>query len=333
MDKTLSKTFDLLRFPLAVMVVYLHIDAMPTIKVLDFNWCNIDGSPLYYIVTILVFKIAALAVPCFFVMSGYLLFVNIQELSISVYISKIRRRIKTLLIPYFIWNLLAVVYLYVTQDVVFDNWSPIFLAPANFPLWFMRDLIFMTFLFPVFYWVVKLLGIYGAIILSIVYLCGIIPDRGICYFSSIFFFYIGCFWGIRRIQLPIIKSSSVYLLFYSIILIVAFVLYGSIEGQYWNRIYLMIGVFMVFVISYSNVLKHNIKVVPLLSASSFFIYVSHKLGFTYLSKLLFNYLPSNYYVLTLQFLVAPCIAVGLCLFVYFYIKKYCPKLLFITGGK
>lgn len=333
MDKVLSKTFDFLRFPLAVMVVYLHIDAMPSIKVLEFNWCNINGSSLYYFITVLVFKIAALAVPCFFVMSGYLLFVNIEKLSISVYISKIKRRIKTLLIPYFIWNLLAVVYLYITQNVVFNNWLSIFLVPANFPLWFMRDLIVMTFLFPIFYWGVKLLGIYGAIILTLVYLCGIIPDRGICYFSSIFFFYLGCFWGIRKIRLPIIKSSFNYFLLYLIALIVAFILYGTVEGQCWNRIYLIIGVFSVLVISYNNLLKRNIKVVSLLSASSFFIYVSHKLGFTYLSKLLFNYLPSNYYVSTLKFLVAPCIAVGLCLFVYFYIKKYCPKLLFITGGK
>ncbi len=333
MDKVLSKTFDLLRFPLALMVVYLHIDVIPTIKVLDFNWCNIDGSSLYYFVTILVFKIAALAVPCFFVMSGYLLFVNIEKLSLAVYIGKIERRIRTLVVPYFIWNILAVIYLYITQDVLFDNWASIFLAPANFPLWFMRDLIFMTLLFPIFYWVIKLFGIYGAIILSGIYLSGVIPDRGICHFSSIFFFYMGCFWGTRNIRFPIIKSSSVYLSFYFITLIVAFVLYGSIGGLYWNRIYLMIGVFMVFVISYNNILKRNIEVISLLSTSSFFIYVSHKLGFTYLSKLLFNYLPSSYYLSTLQFLVAPCITVGLCLVVYICIKRYFPKLLFITGGK
>lgn len=333
MNKALSKTFDFLRFPLAVLVVYLHIDAMPLIKVLDFNWCNSDGSPIYYAITILIVKIASLAVPCFFVISGYRLFNSLGKLSLAVYGQKIRKRIKTLVIPYIIWNILAMIYLYITQDIEPKSWQFVFLSPANFPLWFMRDLIVMTFLFPLFYWGIKLLGGYITIILGFLYLGNFIFHVGVCYFSSIFFFYIGCYCGYKHI-LPInVKSLYGYILVYWACLGIDFILYGTALGLYWNRLYLIVGVFTVFVACYNVMIKHNIRVIPLLSSASFFIYLVHKLGFTYVSKIIFNYLPSNYYVKTLQFLIAPCIAVALCLGVYYLIKKYFPKLLFITGGK
>lgn len=333
MNKALSKTFDFLRFPLAILVVYLHIDAMPLIKVLDFDWFSGDGSSLYYVISILIVKIASLAVPCFFVMSGYLLFHNIETLSFDIYISKIRKRIKTLVVPYIIWNILAVIYLYITQNIEPKTWQSVFLAPANFPLWFMRDLIVMIFLFPLFYWVIKLLGGYAIFILGALYLGNIIFHVGICYFSSIFFFAVGCYWGNKQI-LPIrAKSLSIYLLVYLACLGIDFILYGSKLGQYWNRLYLIVGVFIVFSVCYNIMLKQTIKIIPFLSSASFFIYLAHKLGFTYISKIIFTFLPPDYYVRTLQFLIAPCITVILCLGVYYLIKKNIPKLLFITGGK
>lgn len=67
MNSTLSKAFKILRFPLALLVVYIHIDQVPGESfreaLIQQNWymmCNIFIAQV----------IARLAVPCFFFMSS-----------------------------------------------------------------------------------------------------------------------------------------------------------------------------------------------------------------------------------------------------------------------
>ena len=87
------------------------------------------------------------AVPVFFLMSGYLLLNNYTT-------SKIRKRVDTVLIPYILWSLLSVGFFlfmskmpvvsnYINADIRFtitDILRRTLISPINGALWFLRDL-------------------------------------------------------------------------------------------------------------------------------------------------------------------------------------------------
>ena len=53
-------------------------------------------------------SINIVAVPVFFIISGYFFFYQTKAFGKEAYSKKLRKRIKTLLIPYLLWNLLPV---------------------------------------------------------------------------------------------------------------------------------------------------------------------------------------------------------------------------------
>lgn len=331
MDRTLSQAFDMLRFPMAVLVIFLHIDNAPHIAVTEYNWGNQISQSIYYFSIISINIIAKVAVPCFFFISGYLFFVN-QKFTFKIYVDKIKRRLHSLFIPYILWNIIAMAYLYLTQNIIKEPFYTNFTDPVNFPLWFLRDLIIIVILTPIIYGLIKYLKIVGLIMMTILYIGEIIPTIWFCYFSSIFFFYLGAYCGIRGF---IPQQKKYQLLLYiatAILLAVTILEYGKNIDTYLLSIFLIIGVFASICFSYQLVEK-GVSVVPILASSSFFIYVSHKIGFTFIAKFLFNIFPQGYCTMTLRFLVAPFIAAALCVVVYALWCKYNPCTLSILTGR
>ena len=96
-----------LRFPL-ILLVYLHSDGAS----MDNSDIPLLESGIYEIVRTLISRIIThSAVPTFFFISGFLMFYRVDSFSVDVYKVKIRKRISSLLIliPYVLWNLIALV--------------------------------------------------------------------------------------------------------------------------------------------------------------------------------------------------------------------------------
>ena len=97
-----------LRFPMIVLVTFVHSygEVAEGFSLLASEWNT------YEILKLLVSQtLVKVAVPVFFIMSGYLFFANVEKWNLKVYKAKMLRRMKTLLIPYLIWNLLMAVKL------------------------------------------------------------------------------------------------------------------------------------------------------------------------------------------------------------------------------
>ena len=109
MNETISKAINLLRFPLACLIVIKHYYT-PDIS------ADIFGGEVYNFIGVFVTNVfTAVPVPLFMMISGYLYFnkCNLSEgFGREVYINKTRSRIKSLLIPYLIWNLLVFLFFY-----------------------------------------------------------------------------------------------------------------------------------------------------------------------------------------------------------------------------
>lgn len=109
MDKIDSKTIDLLRFPLAVFVVLIHTN--PTLELKALNEATfplLSGTGIYNLIEIsLKSVITVIAVPVFFIISGYLFFQKLNIWNWDTYKIKIRTRMRTLFIPYICWIALS----------------------------------------------------------------------------------------------------------------------------------------------------------------------------------------------------------------------------------
>lgn len=162
MTKYISDKLTVLYTMLIIMVVYIHSyypqgEAYPVADFLQkFTGC-----------------LCTAANTLFFVLSGYLFARNVTD-SNSV-VSKSLKRIKTLLPPYLIWNVLFVL-VYVMLDLIpglgrFNNHGDmiarlshqpiaetlnyLFVKPAAFQLWFIRELLVMFLFTPILCYIAR----------------------------------------------------------------------------------------------------------------------------------------------------------------------------------
>lgn len=167
-SERLSQLVSAARFPLMMLVVLIHVPlpehAIPALPL---------GLPLsasawyFYVSRIISFGIGAMAVPMFFLFSGYYMFFKPKAWNdASVYLGELKKRFKVLVIPYFFWCSLALLsHLLLetlgsggVQGLSLDPQRLLhayLLEPANFPLWYLRDLIFLCSLAPLVYWIAR----------------------------------------------------------------------------------------------------------------------------------------------------------------------------------
>lgn len=335
LDQALSRTFDWLRFPLALLVVYLHI--APNINVIQSAYGT--SSPYFWTANI-VYNISNLAVPSFFLMSGYLMSFNMTSFSLDVYFKKLKRRGLTLLVPYLIWNLLCLGYMYITRQITeFPGWSSVFIEPLNFPLWFIRNLIVLNLLYPIIWIMARYFKWPFYIVVVLAYLLIPIAQNAVYIhpytLTSFVYFYLGIYCGINRLTFNI--TSKLIILGITTLTLISFtlvVLNPVLDMPYINNFYLLCGTLTLFLLTYKLVETYNIRPIPLLVAASAFIYFSHKLGPTYISKQIVGVLLSGGEVSEIViFIVSPIIASLICVGVYYLLGKLHPSILRILTGK
>ncbi len=335
LDQTLSRTFDWLRFPLALLVVYLHI--APNLTVLQSEYGT--SSPYFWMANI-INNIANLAVPSFFLMSGYLMSFNMTSFSFNVYFKKLKRRGLTLLVPYLIWNLLCLAYMYITCQITeFPGWRSVFIDPLNFPLWFIRNLIILNLLYAIIWIMARYFKWPFFIIVVLIYLLIPFAQNAIYIhaytLTSFVYFYIGVYGGINKLSFNI--TSTALILGITILTLISFtlvVLNPVLTVRYVNNFYLLCGTITLFLLTYKLIESYNIRPIPLLVAASAFIYFSHKLGPTYISKQIVGaLLPGGEVSEIIIFIVSPIIASLICVGMYFLLGKFHPSILRVLIGK
>ena len=338
MDTTLSNTISLLRFPLALLVIYLHIDQIPYNITFDNILQGNVGYAIYNLSKISIVTFASIAVPCFFIISGYLFFYKIESYSFSLYSQKLKQKVRSLLVPYIIFNILAVAYIYVTQGITLKSISEIFWNPANFPLWFLRDLMILTLCSPLIYLFAKYCKMYGLILLTAIYICNLTPAFASQYANiSLYFFYLGCYWGTSKFRLQNINSQTVKVL--QIISILLYIVSVIVWGKHYDILkncFILICSMTIILSVYAYVSRHNLNqknILLKLAPAAFFIYLFHKIGPTAMSKIPFSFMPDSYITDTAMFWICPIITAIICILIYALLDKFMPGLLTIMTGR
>lgn len=170
-----SQVITFLRFPLVMCVLFVHANFIGMFP--DEASFRFAPQVCEFVST----RIAPIANPFFFFLSG-LLFFREGNFSWTIYRQKVSRRVHTLLLPYLLWNTIYLLLLFVGESII-SGWTAIvdkpivsftvtdwinafwnisiighqggFAAPVNIPFWFVRDLLVLVALTPIFYYVLS----------------------------------------------------------------------------------------------------------------------------------------------------------------------------------
>ena len=304
-----------LRLPLIVLVTYAHSygGVMEGYCVLGSGWDT------YEVLKIMVSQtLVKVAMPMFFVMSGYLFFANVEQFNKEIYWQKIQRRIKTLLIPYIIWNLLMALKL---KDF---NLS-FFMEPANMPLWFLRDLMIVSLLTPIIYIGVKKLNYWVFLLLLPVYLTGIWAIQPGPNPYAICFFTLGAYLSIKRVNLIeacLRLEKTAY--FLSVLLALAMTLsYPTITYSLLMLCFRVVSVVAIFCLAY-RILSRTTKRIPQTACdASYFIYLAHYVFFfSFIDTAFFSIFGTSTLSMCAHYLLCPLVKVAIFVAIYYiYTQK------------
>jgi surface polysaccharide O-acyltransferase-like enzyme len=300
------------------------------------------------------FGLCQIAVPFFFIISGYLFFFRTykkHEVKKNIY-----KRRKTLLIPYLGWCFIWFIIVYLVQSVPALNSyfekplssmgfegliMQLLYYPLNYPFWFLRELLLIVLLTPliflfnknnsiIFLIVVFLLNLFSS---SLIYISSI--DINIFSLRPLFYFSLGAFIGINK-YVPNWKISK----FSTIIIFTSWLLFNVIYFNL-NEISVplkvlfshtkdLLGIIALWQIYDIKIFKNN--KIFFFYKYSFFIFAFHGLSIIYLKEFLKLILPNEPLVHFGIYLFSFLFVLLLSTLIAFLIDKYINKFYLILTG-
>lgn len=223
----LSRALRVARFPMILGIVVIHCflpievgrDGVPTAA---YGFMYLGSEVM-----------ARLCVPLFFAISGFLFFYKKERIDTAFFIRQWKKRLRTLLVPYMLWNLLAFLFLllkstpalsrfFAGMDGVDLSVGKFFLSfwefsfsgaeaeskffdpmhgPVDFPLWFIRDLMLLVLVTPLIYRLLKTTGWLLPGVLAVCFACGWWPAYCPGFsITGVLFFTLGSALAINRVN-------------------------------------------------------------------------------------------------------------------------------------
>jgi len=344
------KLIELLRFPMMCAVVCIHCNLCVSCPWLE--ELTVFSSFTYGYIHIL----CSIANPVFFFIAGFLFFKE-GHFSLSLYCHKLRRRIRTLLVPYIVWIVIYLVIIAALQflkpdfnlllhkpigqlsltDFCYLFWDLQQVthlttdqsAPLVTQFWFLQCLMVCVLLSPVIWIGIKYLSWSFLVLLSIISMFDLLPESPGFVGLAFFYFSLGAWFSVYRtsVTLFVIQYRPYIYPLLAIFIILSFYI---IQMLFLLNICLL---FIVFDIG-SRIVACNIQVTPLLTSASFFIFAVHrfftaimtnipKLGLIHLTTELSAF---GYYI------IAVVISIALCLFSYMFMYRCSPFFTSLLSG-
>lgn len=326
-----------LRFPLMLGVVLIHN------RIIEPSDAFNEGFLLVGLfIDIFSQKLVASCVPLFFFFSGYLFFVKYAEgFSANDYLNQLRKRVRTLLVPFVFWNVIVIgyfalihkftpglinsdfnnVYRFSVVDLIRSFWDFPNGQPICYQFWFLRDLIMMVILSPIIYWLLKLSKWYLLFVLAILY--GINPETFL-HQTSITFFMLGAGFAIHKYDF-VIFAEKCRIIAMPLFLFCIILSSGGVKG-----ILTISGALtLIYVATMFNVSR------CIYTESGFFVYAFHGFPILILSKVIVKvFQPSSSIMWLICYLLDFLVITSLSIFLYLLLRRVFPNFTaIITGGR
>ena len=357
-EELLSKTIAAVRFPMAFLVVMIHGYFIKVIFNSGKTEIDFSNYPIFPKAMLFIGEITSVAVPVFFIISGFLFFYKISEFNKECYFSKLNKRIHSLLIPYLFWNtvvpLVSVLGHLLAPNVFSGNssnisdysWKELIMMfwnnadsgyPVSSQLWFLRDLMIVVLASPLIYLFVKYTKIWGVILLWGLWVFDIEPNITGLNIISFFLFSLGAYFSICKKNFVTVflgMYNKGIGLFYLFVLIMAVYFDSTVYSPYFHKLCISVGIVFVIGLTANYLLKGG-KSSSFLSKSSMFIYLIHPMPIIFLKKIVIMIVkPSNDIEALLVYITCSVVITLICLSLFWVMRKYVPKFTsVITGGR
>lgn len=350
-DRYVSEKLKVISFVSMLLVVFRHAYNLGE----DLTIAKQDCYS-FFIQVFISSGFTSIAVPVFFSISGYFLFLNKKQ-SFKNYRLVLSKRFSSLVIPYLFWSI-SWFALYFLKDLFIkkciQNYTlkyivnEVFINPIPLQFWFIRDLFLLVIVSPLIYFLIKyskgLIIFFFAIIW---YLNVLVPlNESI----ALLFFFIGSYLGINRIDLKSNKNYGIFLIMIWLF-ILSFQTFYIFNSHHNNSILeviqddhlinlldksgIIIGILAVWNIY--DLLFKNVDLITLkwfsLTNFSFFIYAFHLPILWMVPNWIYSLIGKNKFSLAI-YIVAPSFIILFSLFLGRFLKKYTPNFFaIITGGR
>ena len=347
MDKYLSNKIKNMSLIMTFFVVILHSNNLENESVLNVNTLvqNIIGQ-----------GIVRIAVPMFFVISGYLFFYKFKP-STEAFISKYKKRFKSLFIPYFLWCTGWLVILYLVEltsfgraifsDRIIADYNAVelfkntYIYPLPYQFWYIRALMINVLISPIIYYIIDKLKDKALLVITVFWFFDVIYypilmfSIGACFAIGDFDLYFekykdkGYLFGLGYILAIVLKTVLIYMPqipYHEYVLLLA------------ENIIILCGVpfawFLYDVIGVKFKNKFDLVKEMKLAKYGIFIYYFHSPLQSIIKKLWFKVMPISTTSSLIIFFVAPIITITICACVAIFMRKYMTKIyMILTGGR
>lgn len=340
----LSETIKWLRFPLIFLIILLHC----------YSTVKLPGEHVLYFRAIYPFSLwlGETGVPGFFFISGFLFFYSKKR-----YLQKIQTRFHTLLIPYLLWNaLLLVLYIsafmagnpqdingksiadYTFIDYVRAFWDRGSYDNGNFvpilcPFWYIRNLLIMSILSPLVYYLLKYVREVYLLALAVWWL---LTPHNAFISQTILFFCLGAYFSIlgKNPLEQFNRHKKLYLLLcasFALADIVVHTIYVTPVNLQIHRLALIFNIPALFLLA-DYCCRHRVKS-KILPNAAFIVFSVHYPIVVLIRKVCaakFGDAPDLVHI-PLYFLCV-LLATSLSLLIYICLDKFCPKVKSVLSG-
>lgn len=343
-----------MRFPLMVGIVMIH--------------CHIEADSLpggSYVVDLLNGGFCRACVPLFFIISGYLFFCK-GTFDRTTYISQLRKRVRSVLLPYLLWNILALIWYVILSrgaivskiptDNIFKFLQYVFwdqlgapcsfyyeppTTPVDYPLWYLRDLIVMSSISPLFYVLLK--GRKGIQILGALLVCfvaGLGPHISGLGPVAIVFFGFGAYSGIHGLDpveacgRPTVFRAAAATAIWTALCVASVSGPSAFIRERCIGLGILCGVYALTCWA-SYMTDRHARIPALLTSSTFFVFGFHSLVIgpwrSILSKVI---IPDTSVGMILLYFSLSATVTAFCVASYWLLSRICPPIAkALTGGR
>lgn len=313
-DNLLGKNIDKVTTICTLLIIFLHS--------YNYEAANSNYTLSFIIQNFISNGLTRTAVPIFFIVSGYLYFNN-KNVSHSFFTGQLKKRIRSLGIPFLVWSLggfllfMTGKFIPVTSNYfnsfsieklsLYDVFIKLLVFPVPYQLWFLQILLICSILAPVIWFLINKLNPYFSLsVLGLLWLkSGGYNGLSEYFFEGVFFYAIGISLALNKTKN---YKINLIVLFIVGILSVSLKTYLSINASYtisylWGKIAIIICIPLVWIIS--NRISFENKMMSLINRYKFWIFLSHEPMLTFNKKWLLAVLNSSELSHFIVYLLAP----------------------------
>ncbi len=303
--------------------------------------------------------IVRIAVPTFFLISGYLFFYNFEP-SMEKWKYKFKSRFKSLFIPYVIWCTGWLIILFLVElvpigrvifsDRIIADYSlkelfiNTYIYPLPYQFWYIRSLMLDVILAPVFYYIIKSLGKKSLPILVVVWFLYPISEMlGGIWILQVFnypftIFAIGAALAIHKVDLHFKDIENKHVVVLGVLYILACVVRTALMYTELPLLDLAENVLILFGVPFMWLLYDRMPSIKDrkidIAKYGIFIYFFHIPFQSILKKMWFIVMPTGDVSSLIIFFIAPVISILVCIVFAMFLRRYMNKIyMVLTGGR